>query len=143
MNQIISRLLLGLAAAIYGFGSLMHAIAFFGMANQRLGSSNFAAFFENELRVLWLADSSTLLGLAIVFGFLAARPASASRPMIVVLSLIPAGTTALLYVFLGTFYAAHLLCIATLMVIAAALIRPVPLDVPQRGNPGLFAERAR
>jgi hypothetical protein len=55
---------------------------------------------------------------------MAARPASGTRPVILILSWIPAATTALLYFFLGPFYAAHLLLAATLMVIVSALILP-------------------
>jgi hypothetical protein len=75
-----------------------------------------------------------LMGLAVVFGLVAARPRWAARPMILCLSWIPAATTALLYFFLGPFYAAHTLLAATLMVIAAALVLPAERDLT-RGAP--------
>ena len=122
-NPVISRLLLTLAAAIFLLGALMHAIAF-TKASSLLGASTLKTFFSGELRALWLADSTTLLGLALVFALIAARPTWASRPLILASSWIPAATTALLYVFLGPFYAAHMLLAATLMVIVSGLLLP-------------------
>lgn len=122
-NLVISRLLLTLAAAIFLVGALMHAIAFLKASNI-LGASTLKPFFTGELRVLWLADSTTLLGLALVFALLAVRPAWASRPLILMCCWIPAATTALLYIFLGPFFAAHMLLAATLMVIVSALLLP-------------------
>jgi hypothetical protein len=123
-NSVISRVLLALAAAIFFLGAVMHSIAFFAKASRVIDASTLKAFFSSELKVLWLADSTTLMGLAVVFGLMAARPASGTRPVILILSWIPAATTALLYFFLGPFYAAHLLLAATLMVILSALILP-------------------
>ena len=37
------------------------------------------AFFGNELKVLWLADSTTLVGVALILGFLSLRPASVKQ----------------------------------------------------------------
>jgi hypothetical protein len=124
MNLMISRLLLALAAAIFLLGAAMHGIAFFSKALHVVDSSNLKVFFGNEVKVLWLADSTTLMGLAIIFGLLAAKPSWVRRPVILLLSLIPGATTGLLYVFLGPFYAAHLLLAATLMVIVSGLILP-------------------
>jgi hypothetical protein len=120
----IARFLLALAAAIFLFGAVMHAKAYFGNASRALDASPLKMFFSNELKGLWLADSTTLAGLALIFGLMATRPALAVKPVILCLSWIPAATTALLYLFLGSFYAAHMLLAATLMVIVAALILP-------------------
>lgn len=119
-----SRLLFLLASIIFLFAAAAHARAFFGSANQMINASTGKAFFASELKVLWLSDSTTLMGLAVVFGLLAARPGWAAKPLVLCLSWIPAGTTALLYFFLGPFYAAHMLLAATLMVIVAALLLP-------------------
>jgi hypothetical protein len=120
----VVRVLLVLAAAIYAFGALMHAKAFFGSADGIISSSSVKVFFSAELKVLWLADSTTLAGLAFVFALIAAKPIFATKPVILCLAWIPAATTALLYVFLGSFYAAHMLLAATLMVIVSGLIFP-------------------
>lgn len=119
-----SRLLLALAASLYGLGALAHAKAFFVTARSALETTSLKTFFISELKVLWLADSTTLAGLALIMAYIAIRPRSADRQAIFLIALIPAGTTALLYVFLGPFYAAHLLLCATLMVIAAAFLLP-------------------
>ena len=121
-----ARILLGLAAAIFGIGGVLHALAYHTSASSRLDGAHMPAFFAGELRVLWLADSSTLLALAVLFGFLAMRPTAATRPLLFLLAMVPLGTTSLLYVFLGGFYAAHLLAAASLMVIAAAFLNPRP-----------------
>jgi hypothetical protein len=123
-NLAISRLLLALAAAIFLFGAAMHARAYFVSASRIIDASIVKTFFSSELKVLWLADSTTLTGLALLFGLIAARPAWASRPVILCLAWIPGATTALLYFFLGPFYAAHLLFAATLMVILSGLLLP-------------------
>jgi hypothetical protein len=120
---IVSRFLLSLAAAIFLLGAVMHASAFFWKANRVIDGSSLKPFFSSELKVLWMADSTTLLGLALVFALIAAKPAWASVPAILVLSWIPAATTVLLYFFLGPFFAAHMLLAATLMVIASALLQ--------------------
>ena len=122
-NAGISRLLFGFAAAIFMLGAAAHAKAFFGSASRIIDGSAARVFFAGELKVLWLADSATLMGLAVVFGLMAAKPRWAASPLICV-SWIPAATTVLLYYFLGPFYAAHMLLVATLMIIVAALLLP-------------------
>lgn len=121
-----ARVLLGLAAAIFGIGGVLHGLAYRTSASPRLDGVHLPAFFARELRVLWLADSATLLALAVLFGFLAVRPMAASKPLLFLLALVPLGTTSLLYAFLGGFYAAHLLAAASLMVVAAAFLMPQP-----------------
>ncbi len=121
---MLSRLLLAGAAAIYAFGGAMHGLAFLTKASHAIDGSNLGAFMSKEMQVLWLADSTTLMALALVFGFIAAKPRSATKPLVMALALIPAATTALLYIYLGTFYAAHLLLAATVMVMAGAVTLP-------------------
>jgi hypothetical protein len=79
---------------------------------------------SKEMQVLWLADSTTLMALALVFGFIAAKPRCATKPLVMALTLIPAATTALLYFYLGSFYAAHMLLAATVMAMAGAFALP-------------------
>jgi hypothetical protein len=81
---------------------------------------------------LWLADSTTLIGLALIFGVLALRPNSVSRPVLLLLALVPGATTALLYWFLGPFYAAHMLLLATAMVCVASLTLSTQPDRVER-----------
>jgi hypothetical protein len=124
MRSIISRLLLAAAAAIFAFGGFMHLLAFLSKASGAIEGSNLGVFFAKEMKVLWLADSTTLIALAIIFVIIAAQPRFATKPVVASLALIPAATTALLYSFLGPFYAAHILLAATVMVIVGASISP-------------------
>jgi hypothetical protein len=130
-NAGISRFLFGVAAVIFMLGAAAHAKAFFGSASRIIDAATVKSFFAGELKVLWLADSSTLMGLAVLSGLMAARPGWAARPLMLCLSWIPAATTAMLYFYLGPFYAAHMLLAATLMVIVAAMILPAN-GVPSR-----------
>jgi hypothetical protein len=129
----VSRLMLAMAAAILALGGVMHSIAFWAKALRVIKGSNLNAFFAREMEVLWLADSTTLISLAVLFGYMVARPRCATKPVILLLSIIPGATTVLLYRFIGLFYAAHMLLAATLMVIAAGLTLPPS----SRGTSGL------
>jgi hypothetical protein len=108
MAKASSRLLLALSAAILAVGGLMHASAF-DRTLSALAASNLDAFYANSLEALWLIDSATLLALAVVFGLVAARPDLASRPVIILLALVPAATAFFLYKFIGNFVPAHML----------------------------------
>jgi len=121
---VASRVLLTLAAAIFLLGAVLHANAFFLKASHVIDGSSLKSFFAGELKVLWLADSTTLAGLGLFCGLIAAKPAWVKRTIILALSWIPAATSALLYFFLGPFYAAHMLMAATIMVVLSALILP-------------------
>ena len=115
-----ARLLLGLSSAILALGGIAHAGAF-QRALAALRASNLDAFIGQDLKVLWLSDSTTLLILAGVFGWIAARPSAARGSVVAALALVPAATGFLIYVFLGGFYAGHLLVIAGLAAFLAAL----------------------
>jgi hypothetical protein len=119
-----ARLLLASSAAICMFGGIMHAVAYDRKAAQVISSSGLPKFFAAELKVLWLADTTTLVALSLVFAFIAIKPQTASRAVTMLLAIVPAATALLLYFFLGSFYAAHLLLIASAMVFAAGLKLP-------------------
>jgi hypothetical protein len=124
MKAAIARALFGGAAVIFGVGALLHAAAFFSKAASIIDASSVKSFFGHELKVLWLADSTTLMSLALICGFLVAKPQSVTKPMLLLFALVPASTTVLLYGFLGSFYAAHLLLLGTAMVLFAAMMLP-------------------
>lgn len=123
MKPVITRALLGGAGFIFGLGGVLHAAAFFSKASSLIDAASAKGFFGRELKVLWLADSTTLICLALICAFLAFRPDAVSKPMLFLISLVPASTTALLYTFLGAFYAAHLLLLGTVMVFAAGTMK--------------------
>jgi hypothetical protein len=81
--------------------------------------SNLPRFFANSSKALWLADSTTMLSLAALFGLIAARPLVATRAVVMLLALIPAATGVLIYVFLGSFFAGHILMATAVMVFLA------------------------
>ena len=122
MHHVIFRFLLGVAAAIFGFGGVVHARAYFAKALPGLDSSNLPSFMAAEFKVLWLADSTTLIAVALLLAYLVLRPSAADRTAIMLLALLPAATAALLYVFLGSFYAAHMLMAASALVFAGGLM---------------------
>jgi hypothetical protein len=112
----ISRVLLVLAAAVLAVGGIMHARAFQGTV-AAVGKSDLAPFYGDSLKALWLADSATLLILAALYLLVAARPAVAGKVVVALTALIPAATAAMLYMFLGKFFAAHMLVGASLLVL--------------------------
>ena len=119
-----ARLLLALSAAIFAFGAAMHALAYRATASAQIENANVPAFLGRELKGLWLTDSTTLAAMALLCAFVAARPDAASGYFVMLLSLVPAATAAVLYVFLGGFYAAHMLMAASAMVFVAGLLLP-------------------
>jgi hypothetical protein len=114
------RLLLSLAALLLVVGALMHGSAFDGVATT-VAESGLPPFLVGGFSVLWLADSAVQLLIAAVFGLVAARPPAATRPVIVLLALVPGVTAGLLYRYVGIFVGAHILLAAAVLALAAAL----------------------
>lgn len=102
------RFLLVFSSLLSAVGGVLHADAFHRTL-AAVATSNLTPFFGNSLKMLWLGDSSTLFLLASVFGFIAARPSTATRPVVVLIALLPAATAVLIYIFLGSFFAGHIL----------------------------------
>lgn len=118
-----SRMLLFAAATILAVGGALHALSFFTKAQTIIDRAQVSPFFAAELKVLWLADSATLLSVAIVFAFVASISRNVSGAFILAVGPVPGATTILLYIYLGTFFAAHMLAAATVLIIAASLFR--------------------
>lgn len=117
------RILLSISALILAAGAVLHAAAF-RKALQALSASNLPVFYANSCKGLWLADASTLFTLAILFACIAARPALSTPLAVALLSLIPAATAVLIYVFVGSFFAAHLLLFAAAAALAGGALLP-------------------
>ena len=130
MSNPASKVLLAAAAAIFAFGGVMHAAAYAAKTSHSIAASDLPPFLQAELKVLWLADSTTLISLALLCAFLAAKTKYADRTTVLMLALIPGATAVLLYLFLGPFYAAHLLMAAAVLVAVAGLLIPTPGKVP-------------
>jgi large-conductance mechanosensitive channel len=123
MAKPFSRFLLAFAALVLAVGALMHASAFHKIVTS-IANSNLEPFAANSLKILWLADSATALILAIVFGFIATRPGGATRWIIVLLSLIPAATAVLIYMFIGSFVGGHIMLAAAVAAFVGGLQSP-------------------
>jgi len=117
------RILLGLAAALSLVGGALHALAF-RKALAAFDASNLPRFYASSSKGLWLADSATLIILAVIFAVLAWRPGAASRTMMLLVALIPAGTAGMIYAFVGGFFAGHMLVVIALLVMAAGVMSP-------------------
>jgi len=115
----MTRALLLLPAALLALGGAMHLSAF-RKAADAAAASNLPAFFGNSLKALWVMDSCGMFVLSAVCLTLAAQPQAASRTIVALLSLVPLSTAALLYVFIGNFFAAHMLTVAGVSLAAAA-----------------------
>jgi hypothetical protein len=123
MRTGTSKWLLIAAALIFGAGSALHAAVFLAKTSDAIGAANLSLMLRAELKTLWLADSTTLMSMAVISAVLAvgSRPASPSLTML--LALVPASTALLLYAYVGSFFAAHLLVIGALLMIAAGWLR--------------------
>lgn len=120
MTRSIPRILYAAAALIFAFGSFAHTLSYFRKAMATISASNLPPFYEQALKSLWLCDSTTLAALAAVSIYLAAKPSAASRTLVLLIALVPAGTTFMLYTFLGAFFAGHLLLAATVLLVLAS-----------------------
>jgi hypothetical protein len=114
------RLLLAFSSFLLAASGLLHAAAF-SRALPVIARSGLPAFYANSFKTLWLADSATLLALAGVFGFFVARPAAATRSVVLLLALIPAATAVLMYVFVGRFFVVPLLLAPAIAAFVAGL----------------------
>src|SRR5262249_44964870 len=119
-----SRVILTICSLLLAFGGVAHGRAFPGALAAIAKADNLAAFYRNDFKVLWLADSTTLFTVAALFAMVAIRPSSASRALVFVIALIPAATAIMIYVFVGGFYAAHLLMSIAIAASVAALKLP-------------------
>jgi hypothetical protein len=135
MRARIARVLLSLSSITLLFGGLMHALAFVRKAAPALNASHLPAFFVAELKSLWLADSTTLIAVGVIYAVAAIVPRAIPGLVLLLVSAVPAGTTLLIYGFLGGFYAAHLLAASTLMASGAGLLRM--FDAPRAMDSGI------
>jgi hypothetical protein len=132
MFKAAPRFLLALASILLVAGSILHALAF-PRAVAAIGASNLPIFFGNILKVFWLADSTTMLFLAALFALIAARPAVASRTVVVLLAAVPAGLAVLIYIFMGAFFAGHILTVVATAVLWASWLSAQPEPRPAVG----------
>jgi len=121
----ISRFLLVLAAALLLIGAVVHAAAFH-KALPIVDASGLPHFYGGSFKGLWLADSATMLILAGMLIVTSAQLHTATRSLLILIALIPLTTAILLYTFIGSFFAGHLLLVIALLVVVAGFRLPRP-----------------
>ncbi len=117
------RFLLAFSSLLLAVGGALHA-APFGRTQALITASNLTPFLANSYKALWLGDSANMFLLSALFGLIAARPSAAARPVVLLLALIPAATAVLIYVFLGGFFAGHILLATAAVAFFAGLQFP-------------------
>jgi hypothetical protein len=121
--KLLGRILLALSAIVLAIGALIHTGAF-SKVSAAVAASDLNAFFGNGLKVLWLQDSTIAIVLAIVFATVAIWPFAASKPVIVLLGVVPVVTATLVYLFIGNFIAGHIFLTAGVAAILGGLLYP-------------------
>ena len=119
--KVFARLLLAFSALVFAIGAYVHTSAF-NKISVAVASSDLMPFAGKSLKILWLEDSIVLVVLAIVSATIAARPATASKWIIVLLALIPGATALLVYCFIGNFIGGHILIAAGIAAILGGLL---------------------
>jgi hypothetical protein len=115
MKPWIWRALVALAAAALAADAGLHWILFGQPVLAAIGVSNLPPTLMSDFKALWVADVTTLLGLAAAFAWAAGSPTSVSAPVILILAAVPAALGLLVFAFGGPGYA------ATNMLVAAGL----------------------
>ena len=124
----LGRFLLAFSAILLVIGAWIHTSAFNKMS-ATVAKSDLIPSAAKSLRILWLEDSVVLLVLAIAFAVIAAWPSTATKWVIVLIAVIPAATAALVYYFVGTFIAGHILLAAAIAAIVGGLQYPAGKQV--------------
>jgi hypothetical protein len=128
----IARLLLAFASLLFVTGALLHGVTIRRTLRAIDEASNLTPFLASSFKILWIADSSTMFILAVDFGTVAAQPRAASRPVVVLLGLVYGIVAALVYSFLGSFFAGHILLVGAAAVLVAGPQLPTPEGTARR-----------
>ena len=120
--KVLSRILLGFSAIVFAFGADIHTSAF-GRMSDAVAKSDLPAFFGNGFRTLWLMDSAVQIALAMVFAIVAIKPNAATRPLVILVALVPLSTAGFIYYFIGNFVGGHIFLAGGLAAILGALLK--------------------
>jgi len=120
--KMLSRILLVFSALVFAFGAWVHTSAF-GRMSATVSKSDLPAFFSNGFRTLWLMDSAVQIVFAIIFAFVAIRPGAATKPIVLLIALIPAATAGFIYYFIGNFIGGHIFLTGAVAAILGALLK--------------------
>jgi len=121
--KLLGRILLAFSAIVLAIGACIHTAGFDRMS-AGVAKSDLNPFLGKGFKVLWLQDSTIAIVLAIVFAVVAIRPTAASKPVILLLALVPVITAALTYYFIGNFFGAHIFLVAGIAAILGRLSYP-------------------
>jgi hypothetical protein len=132
MLSNLARTLLAVAAFILIGSALLHASAY-GKVDAGISASGLSPLLGNAYRALWMADSTTAGAVGLLAAVFAARPALATPAVILLLALIPACTGVFVYRYLGRFPPGHLMAMATVLMVVAALVPRRALAAPAVG----------
>ncbi len=100
----------------------MHTAAFSKAAGV-IDSAGLPGRFPALLKGLWLSNSVTVFGLALILGYLAARPKMMAKSLVLVLASILLGLAILVYLQVGNFLPAHTLLVAALAAMGGCILR--------------------
>ena len=118
----LSRIFLGLAALVFAFGAWIHTSAF-GRMSAGVAKSDLTPFLANGFRTLWLMDSSVQVALAVMFAFVALKPTATTKPIVLLIALVPLATAGFIYYFIGNFIGGHLFLTGAFAAILGALFK--------------------
>jgi hypothetical protein len=121
--KVLSRILVGFSAVLFAFGAYIHTSAF-GRMSDAVANSDLPPFFGNGFRTLWLMDSAVQIALALLFAVVAIKPNAATRPIVVLIALVPLATAVFIYHFIGNFIGGHLFFAGSLAAILGAWLKP-------------------
>ncbi|PYL54184.1 MAG: hypothetical protein DMF29_06805 [Verrucomicrobia bacterium] len=121
--RLLSRILLSISAIVFAFGAYIHTSAF-GRMSEAVAKSDLLPFFGNGFRTLWLMDSTVQIALALVFAMVAIKPNAATRPIVILIALVPLSTAGFIYYFIGNFVGGHIFLAGGLAAILGALLKP-------------------
>jgi hypothetical protein len=122
MRDALSRTLLSFGALTLIAGGAVHASAF-GAAAAVMDGAQMPAFYVGASKALWLSDSANLFVVGAAFALFAFKKASIGRGALALLAMAPLSVGAVIYVFMGSFFAGHLMMIAAALSLIAAGLR--------------------
>jgi len=88
-----------------------------------LAKSDLPAFLGKGFKVLWLQDSVIQIVFAILFAFVAIRPSAATKPIVMLIALIPLATAGFIYHFIGNFIGGHIFLAGGVAAILGTLVK--------------------
>lgn len=115
-----ARVLALRSAAVLGLaGAALHALGY-ASAGPKIEASGLSPFLKGAYGALWFADSLATAVIALVALIAARRPGHVPASVLVLLAAVPIGTGIMILYFVGPFYAAFLLVVIGLLILAGS-----------------------